>query len=201
MRTLWLLFGCIFCKNIGCFHGVNQHIINVCSSKDPERLHYAYISSKAISLEIIWIKFQSRSNYLIWYIWNFRRHIADIFSQFNRLTSGSTVILVYIAVDILLTHRDTLLTHWDKKPPFRRRRDQMYFLDRKYMHFDKYFTEIYSQGSNWQYIITVSDKGLAPNRRHDIICANGGLVDWHIYNVYESPGFNELIICVQCFRR
>ena len=36
------------------------------------------------------------------------------------------------------------------------------------------FTEVYSQGSNYQYSIIGPDDGLAPTRRHAIIWTNDG---------------------------
>ena len=61
-----------------------------------------------------------------------------------------------------------------KGPPFRRQEFQMHLLEWKYMNFDKDFTEVCSQYSNWQWTSTGSDNGLAPARRHAIIWINVG---------------------------
>ena len=42
------------------------------------------------------------------------------------------------------------------------------------MNFDKYFTEVCSQGSNEEYPNIGSDNGLAPTRRQAIIWTNDG---------------------------
>ena len=42
------------------------------------------------------------------------------------------------------------------------------------MNFDYNFTEVGSQGSNWQYSIIGLDNGLAPTRRQAIIWTNDG---------------------------
>ena len=49
--------------------------------------------------------------------------------------------------------------------------------------------QVYSEGSNWQYISIGLDNGLAPNRRQAIIWTNDGLIYWCIY---ASLGLNEL---------
>ena len=46
-----------------------------------------------------------------------------------------------------------------------------------------------SLGSNWQYIITGLDNGLALNRGQAIIWTNDSLVNWHIY---ASLGLNGI---------
>ena len=51
------------------------------------------------------------------------------------------------------------------------------------------FTEVYSQGSNWQYPSIGLDKGLTPNRRHAIIWTNATPILWRIY---AAPGGDEL---------
>ena len=72
---------------------------------------------------------------------------------------------------------------------FRRQQFQLHFLEWKYMNFYKNFTEVYSEGSNWQYICIGLDNGLALNRRQVIIWINGDL-DYR--RIYASFGLNDL---------
>ena len=51
----------------------------------------------------------------------------------------------------------------------------MHFLKWKCLNFAYYFTEVCSQGSNWQYPSIGPDNGLAPIRRQAIIWTNDGL--------------------------
>ena len=78
-----------------------------------------------------------------------------------------------------------VLTHWSrhKMATISQTRN----LKRNFLecfNFHWYFTEIYSQGSNWQYISIGWDNGLAPNRRQAIIWTNGGM--------YASLGISKL---------
>ena len=66
----------------------------------------------------------------------------------------------------------------------------MAFLEWKYMHFDYNFTEVCSQGSNWQYPSIGSGNGVALNRQQAIIRTNDGIA---YRRIYVSPGLNELI--------
>ena len=54
----------------------------------------------------------------------------------------------------------------------------------------KYFIEMYSLGSNWQYVIIDSDNGLVPDRRQALIWTKDGLV---YLRMYASLGLNDLI--------
>ena len=56
--------------------------------------------------------------------------------------------------------------------------------------YDYNFTEVYSQGSNWQYFSIGLDNGLALNSRQAIIWTND---DLFYQRIYASPGLNELI--------
>ena len=68
-------------------------------------------------------------------------------------------------------------TRWQR---FRIQHFQMHFLERKCLNFHWYFTEVYSQGSNWQYTSIGSDNGLVPTRQQAIIWTNDDLVYWGI---------------------
>ena len=57
------------------------------------------------------------------------------------------------------------------------------------MNFDWNVTEVYSCGTNKQYIGIGSDNGSAPTRPQAISWTNGGIVYWRIY---ASLGLNEL---------
>ena len=88
-------------------------------------------------------------------------------------------------------------TRW---PPFSRRHFQMHFPEWKCVNFEWNFTELCSQGSNWQYASIGSDNGLVPNRRQAIIWNNGGL---GCQLIYASRGLNELrtgAVWSQCYR-
>ena len=60
-----------------------------------------------------------------------------------------------------------------------RRHSQMHFLEWTWS--DSNFTEICSQGSNWQHASIGLDSGLAPNSRQAIIWTNADPIHWHIY--------------------
>ena len=57
--------------------------------------------------------------------------------------------------------------------------------------FDQNFTEVLSQGSNWQYLSIGSVNGLAPNRRQAIIWTNADLIHWRIYTAPGGEEFKE----------
>ena len=63
------------------------------------------------------------------------------------------------------------------------------FLGRKWLYFDLNFTEICSQGSNWQPVSTGSGNGLVPSSRQAINWTNVSIV---YRRVYASLGFDEL---------
>ena len=81
------------------------------------------------------------------------------------------------------------LTHWS--------RDKMVasfpydhfkpFFSMNSLNFDQHFTEICSQGFNWQYVCIRSGNCLAPNRRPAIIWTNDDLC------IYASIGHSELM--------
>ena len=66
------------------------------------------------------------------------------------------------------------LTHWglDKMAAISQTTFQMHFLEWKCLNFNWNFTEVCSQGSNWQFSSIGSDNGLAPNRRQAVIWTN-----------------------------
>ena len=84
-----------------------------------------------------------------------------------------------------------ILTHWsrDKMAAFSRRHFQIHFVEWKCSNCDKNFTEVCSQGSNWQYSSIGSDNGLVPSRRQSHYLNQWKLVYWRIY---ASLGLNEL---------
>ena len=51
----------------------------------------------------------------------------------------------------------------------------------KRFYFDSSFTEVCSQGSNWQYSSIGSDDGLAPTRRQAIIWTIADPIHWRMY--------------------
>ena len=57
----------------------------------------------------------------------------------------------------------------------------MHFVEWKVLNFDSNFTEVSSQGSNWQYVSIGSGNGLAPNRRQAITWTKAYLVHRRIY--------------------
>ena len=63
------------------------------------------------------------------------------------------------------------------------------FSQRKLLYFSSNFTEICSQGSNYQFTSIGSDDGLVPNRRQGIFWTKGGLIYWCMY---VSLSLNEL---------
>ena len=72
-----------------------------------------------------------------------------------------------------------------------RRHFQMHFLEWKLLYFKLNFTEVCSQGSNWQYASIGSDNGWVPIRWQAIICNNVGLVYWSIYTSLGLDGLKK----------
>ena len=65
----------------------------------------------------------------------------------------------------------------------------MRFHEWKILYFDSIFTEVCSQGPNWQYSSIGSDDGLAPTRRQAIIWTNA---DPFYRRIYAALGGDEL---------
>ena len=65
----------------------------------------------------------------------------------------------------------------------------MHFREWKILYFDYNFTDVWSQGSNWQSCGIGLDNGLAPNRWQAIILTNADPINWRIY---ATPGGDEL---------
>ena len=65
----------------------------------------------------------------------------------------------------------------------------MHFREWKILYFDCNFTDVCSQGSNWQSSSIGLDNGLAPNRWQAIIWTNADPINWRIY---ATPGGDEL---------
>ena len=59
------------------------------------------------------------------------------------------------------------------------------------LYFDSNFTEICSQGSNWQLPSTGSDNGLASNRRQAIIWTSADPIDWLVYVALRGDELTE----------
>ena len=74
-----------------------------------------------------------------------------------------------------------LIPHPQNGHHFHRRHFQMHFHGWKFLYFHSNFTEVCSQGPNWQWVSVGSGNGLTPNRRQAITRANAGPVHWHIY--------------------
>ena len=53
------------------------------------------------------------------------------------------------------------------------------------------FTEVYSQGSNWQYPSIGLDNGLTPNGRQAIIWTNAAPILWRIYAALGGDELNS----------
>ena len=56
------------------------------------------------------------------------------------------------------------------------------------LYFDSNFTEVYSQGSNWQYSRIGSNNGLGPTSRQAIILTNADPVHRRIYATQGGGG-------------
>ena len=65
----------------------------------------------------------------------------------------------------------------------------MRFHESKILYSDSNVTEVYSQGSNWQYPSIASDNALAPPRRQAIIWTS---VDSFHRRIYAALGGDEL---------
>ena len=66
----------------------------------------------------------------------------------------------------------------------------MHFREWKVLYFDLNFTEVGSQGSNWQYVGIGLGNGLVPNRQQAITWTNADPIHWCIY---AALGGDELI--------
>ena len=82
-----------------------------------------------------------------------------------------------------------LISPSTKWPLFCRRSFQMHFRKLKVLYFYHNVIEVCYQGSNWQFLCTSLDNGLAPNRRQAIIWNNAEPIHWRIY---VAPGADEL---------
>ena len=99
---------------------------------------------------------------------------------YNTLTSWMTPIWLHHgqAMDCQLW---LLISSWPKWPPFRRRLFQSHFDEWNFFYFNSNFTEVCSQGSNWQQGSIGSDNGLAPDRWQAITWTNVNPIHWRIY--------------------
>ena len=66
----------------------------------------------------------------------------------------------------------------------------MHFREWKYLYFDLNFSEICSEGANWQQPSIALDNDSAPSRRQTIIWTNADLIHWRIY---AELGGDELL--------
>ena len=80
---------------------------------------------------------------------------------------GCIFILTPLPLDKMATHHLGIRRHF-----------QLHFLKWKWQNSDSYFTEICSQGSNWQLASFGSGNGLTPNRRQAITRTSDGPVHW-----------------------
>ena len=69
---------------------------------------------------------------------------------------------------------------------------EMHFREWKMLYFEKYFTDICSQGFNWQSSSIGTDNGLMPNRQQAIIWTSADPIHWRMY---ATLGGDELTHC------
>ena len=67
------------------------------------------------------------------------------------------------------------------------------FLTVLFFHFDFNFTLVCFEGSNWQYLSTDSDYGMARSRRQAIIWINDDSILWRIYAALLGYGLTNSI--------
>ena len=72
------------------------------------------------------------------------------------------------------------------------------FVNEFFFYFDKNFTDVCSQGSNWQSSSIGLDNGLAPNRRQAIIWTNADPINWRIYATLGGDELTQMFIVSVC---
>ena len=106
-----------------------------------------------------------------------------LFTKWKKASTGRVCVCKRLYTENLESSWYQLVRHMlfqhnaaDKKwAPFGRRQFQMHSLEWKCLNFGYKFTEVCSQGTNWQNTSTDSDNGLVLNRQQAIIWTNGGL--------------------------
>ena len=68
----------------------------------------------------------------------------------------------------------------------------------KHLYFDYNFTDVCSQGSNWQSSSIGLDNGLAPNRWQAIIWTNADPINWRIYATLGGDELTQMFIVSVC---
>ena len=81
---------------------------------------------------------------------------------------------------------------WQNDLVGNRRHFQMHFYEWKVLYFDSHFTEVFSQGSIWQYSSIVADNGLVSIRRQAIFWTNGDPVHRCIYTALGRGSFSSV---------
>ena len=74
----------------------------------------------------------------------------------------------------------------------------MHFREWKNLYFDYNFTDVCSQGSNWQSSSIDLDNGLAPNRWQAIIWTNDDPINWRIYATLGGDELTQMFIVSVC---
>ena len=74
----------------------------------------------------------------------------------------------------------------------------MHFREWKNLYFDKNFTDVCPQGSNWQSSSIGLDNGMAPNRRQAIIWTNADPINWRIYATLGGDELTQMFIVSVC---
>ena len=131
-----------------------------------------------MGVNIIFLKFHS---YLTG-IHEFKQnlHISVSISLLS-LLEGSCGEFSRIAHNFPLLHIEA----WRKWHTFCRQHFQMHFFNEKFLRFNLNFTEVCSQGSDWQWVSTGSGNGKAPNRWQAITWTSGDPLHWH--SVFYPP--------------
>ena len=74
----------------------------------------------------------------------------------------------------------------------------MHFREWKILYFDYNFTDVCSQGSNWQSSSISLDNGLAPNTWQAIIWTNADPINWRIYATLGGDELTQMFIVSVC---
>ena len=74
----------------------------------------------------------------------------------------------------------------------------MHLREWKILYFDYNFTDVCSQGSNWQSSSIGLDNGLAPNRWQAIIWTNADPNNWRIYATLGGVELTQMFIVIVC---
>ena len=124
-----------------------------------------------------------------------------LFAKWKKASTGRVCVCKRLYTENLESSWYQLVRHMlfqhnaaDKKwAPFGRRQLQMHSLEWKCLNFGYKFTEVCSQGTNWQNTSTDSDNGLVLNRQQAIIWTNGGLC----CDATRPEWINDNLLCHQ----